>query len=226
MDKVKEHFDSEAREFDELIIKLIPYYSQMLEALVDAVYFRPDQPIRILDLGCGTGTIAKKLADKYPLSTIVCLDIAGNMIEMSKLKLAAHANSEFIVGDFSKVELTGEYDVIVSSLALHHLENNEDKKSFYRKIYGLLKRNGVFYNADVVLASTDHNQKVFMQRWVQYMNKSVSINEITNKWMPAYETEDHPAILADQLDWLKEIGYKSIDVIWKYYNFSVYGGIK
>jgi tRNA (cmo5U34)-methyltransferase len=30
----------------------------------------------------------------------------------------------------------------------------------------------------------------------------------------------------DHLKWLKKVGFKDVDVIWKYYNFGVYGGIK
>jgi tRNA (cmo5U34)-methyltransferase len=58
------------------------------------------------------------------------------------------------------------------------------------------------------------------------MNKIVSKDEILNYWIPKYKEEDRPAKLMDQLKWLEDIGFKSVDVIWKYYNFSVYGGIK
>ena len=51
-------------------------------------------------------------------------------------------------------------------------------------------------------------------------------DEILDKWIPAYETEDRPAKLIDQLKWLEAIGFHSVDVVWKYYNFCVYGGMK
>jgi len=43
-------------------------------------------------------------------------------------------------------------------------------------------------------------------------------------WMPRYEAEDRPAPLVDQLTWLTTIGFRDVDVVWKYYNFAVYGG--
>jgi tRNA (cmo5U34)-methyltransferase len=30
----------------------------------------------------------------------------------------------------------------------------------------------------------------------------------------------------NQLDWLREIGFKEVDVVWKYYQGAVYGGLK
>ena len=226
MDKIKAHFESEAKEFDDIIIKLIPYYNQMIGALIDSIHFDSNAAIRIIDLGCGTGTISKRISEKYPNSKIICLDVASNMIEIAKHKLSGHNDVEFITGDFSKIDTNDKYDVIVSSLALHHLENDKEKKDFYTKIYGYLTDSGIFYNADVVLASTEYLQDVNMNRWIEFINKSVSMDEILNKWIPTYKAEDRPAKLLDQLKWLEDIGFKSVDVIWKYYNFSVYGGIK
>ena len=223
---IKEYFEAEAHEFDSIIVKIIPYYDQMIQVLIDSVQFITYDNIRIIDLGCGTGSIAKKLADKFPNSKIVCLDIASKMIEIAKYKLQDYKNTEFIVGDFSKIDFHEQFDVVVSSLALHHIQTDNEKKEFYTRIYSILTNSGQFINADVVLATTDYQQAINMSRWIDYMNKSVSMEEILNKWIPGHKTEDRPSKLMDQLKWLEDIGFKNIDVLWKYYNFSVYGGMK
>jgi tRNA (cmo5U34)-methyltransferase len=226
MNQVKEHFEAEAKEFDEIILRIIPWYSQMIEALTDAIHYDSDQSFRVIDLGCGTGTVAKRISEKYPNAEIVCLDIASNMINIAKHKLSDHLNTKFITGDFSKADFDGKFDVVVSSLALHHLENDSFKKEFYKKIYDILNDSGQFINADVILASTDFHQEVYMNRWVEYMNRSYPKEQIFDNWIRKYYAEDRPAKLIDQLKWLEDIGFGSIDVIWKYYNFSVYCGSK
>jgi tRNA (cmo5U34)-methyltransferase len=226
MNQVRKHFEAEAKVFDGIIIKLIPYYNQMIDALTDSIHFDNDSPIRIIDLGCGTGTVAKRISEKFPNSKIVCLDIASNMIDIAKNKLSEHKDVEFITGDFSNIDFDDKFDVIVSSLALHHLENDNCKKEFYTKIHDILTDFGLFINADVVLASTDYQQNINMNRWIEFMNKSISKDEIIDNWIPKYQAEDRPARLMDQLKWLEDIGFKSVDVIWKYYNFCVYGGFK
>ena len=226
MNRVKDHFEAEANQFDDIIVKLIPYYEQMLRALIDAIPFGFDTKIRVIDLGCGTGTIAKMISDRFPNAHIVCLDIASNMIDMAKYKLSNHPDAEFIVGDFAHIDFTEKFDVVVSSLALHHLETDVDKKKLYTKIFENLNNNGVFYNADVVLASTTEQQEISMTRWKEYMNRNIPMDEIENRWIPTYENEDRPAKLMDQLEWLREIGFNPVDVTWKYYNFCVYGGVK
>jgi len=224
MDAVKKHFEEEAPDFDRIILTLIPNYPRMVEALVAALPFEIFAPVRVIDLGCGTGTVAQAVLKAFPNANITCLDLVENMIVLAQAKLAHNPCVRFVVGDFTSFD--GEYDAVVSSLALHHLATDEDKKQFYRGIYARLRPGGVFYNGDVVLASNDIVQATYMREWRAFMRRSISDEEIEGKWIPSYEAEDRPAKLMDQLAWLAEIGFADVDVIWKDYNFAVYGGVK
>jgi tRNA (cmo5U34)-methyltransferase len=226
MDKVKSHFEEEAAEFDELILKLIPHYEEMINALISSIPFNHENSIKVLDLGCGTGTITKSLKEKFKNANVTCLDLAENMIEMAKIKLDEYDNIDYITDDFYQFNFPKKYDVIISSLALHHLVTDDDKIEFYKKIYDYLSNNGVFFNADVVLGSNEYLQKLYLEKWKEFMNQTVSLEEIENKWIHAAEEEDNPAKLIDQLIWLHDIGFKDVDVIWKFYGGAVYGGFK
>ena len=226
METVKKHFEDEAKEFDQIILQLIPHYPEMINALVLVLPFDKSKAINVIDLGCGTGTISKKIKEEYPHATITCLDLAKNMIEISKLKLAVFSDVQYQIGDFINYKFDNTYDVVLSSLALHHLVTDEDKIEFYRKIYESLRPNGVFFNADIILGSNDFFQKAYIEKWKSFMKRTVSEEEIENKWLPKYREEDRPAKLMDQLSWLNKLGFADVDVVWKYYNFSVYGGYK
>lgn len=196
----------------------------MVEALVAALPFESDAPIKVLDLGCGTGTVALSVLRAFQNAHVTCLDLAENMIAMARTKLVSYPDVRYVVGDFN--DFSGDYDAVVSSLALHHISTDDAKRRFYRRIYDSLSHGGVFYNGDVVLASTDFLQKTYMDQWRGFMRRSVSENEIESKWIPKYYAEDHPAKLSDQLAWLTELGFIGVDVIWKQFNFAVYGGAK
>lgn len=225
-DKVKAHFEEESSEFDEVILKLIPHYKDMINALISSIPFEQDASVKVLDLGCGTGTVTQTLKEQFKNAKVTCLDLAANMIEMAKLKLQDYNGIEYTVGDFYEYNFTEKYDVIVSSLALHHLATDEDKKRFYKKIYEALTHGGVFLNADAVLASNKQLQEVYTAKWKEFMNLSIGMKEIEEKWVPAAETEDHPVKITDHLDWLRKIGFKDVDIIWKYYHLAVYCGFK
>ena len=226
MDKIKQHFEDEAREFDRIIVTLIPEYPRMVEALILAIPFNRSAPLRVIDLGCGTRTVAAYLLDAFPNAHVTCLDLAENMIAMAQVKLARYPLVRYVVGDFSGFDSDDGYNVVVSSFALHHLVTSEDKRNFYHRIYNSLASGGVFYNADVVLGSNDFLQSVYMERWRNFMSRNVSKDEVEGKWIPKYEAEDRPAKLMDQLKWMTEIGFVDVDVIWKWYNFAVYGGVR
>ena len=49
MEKIKEHFEQEAHEFDEIIKRLIPYYHQMLDALISSIPFEKNDKIKVID---------------------------------------------------------------------------------------------------------------------------------------------------------------------------------
>jgi tRNA (cmo5U34)-methyltransferase len=226
MDNVKRHFENEARDFDRIILTLIPHYATMIRALVEAIPFDRAFPLRAIDLGCGTGTVAARVLDIFPNAQVTCLDLAENMVAMARERLAPRSHVEYVVADFSKFEFTSRYDVAISSLALHHLETDGDKLSFYRRVFASLNSGGVFYNADVVLASNEYLEGIGRNEWLRFVSQSVAKEEIDGKWLPKAQEEDHPAKLTDQLKWLAEIGFIDIDVIWKYYGFAVYGGTR
>jgi tRNA (cmo5U34)-methyltransferase len=146
------------------------------------------------------------------------------MIANARAKLAGFEQVEYVVGDSQAVELSSAYDAVLSSLALHHLNTDDDKRALYARIYNGLNPGGVFFNADVVLGSSEVLQRVYLAQWRAFMQRSVSQEDIDGMWMPRYEAEDRPAPLVDQLTWLTTIGFRDVDVVWKYYNFAVYGG--
>lgn len=222
--RIKNHFEEEAIKYDSIIIKLIPYYKEMVQAIIAAIPFQSDKVIDIIDLGCGTGTISHAIQQQYGEAKFTLVDIAENMLKIAEQKLGK--NCTYINSDFNSFDFDKQYDVIVSSLALHHLETDSDKQLFYNKIYKALKDGGVFINGDVIKAQTDKLQDTFIEKWVSYMNRSVDIKEINEKWQPNYYAEDRPIPLMNHLEMLNNAGFKDIDVVWKYYGFSVYKGDK
>jgi tRNA (cmo5U34)-methyltransferase len=226
MKGVKKHFEEEASEFDNIIIKLVPYYTQMIEALVSAIPFTSEDPIKIIDLGCGTGYVSMSIKERYPNSNLTCLDFAENMIAKAKIRLVKYKDVNFFLKDIRKFDFDKKYHAVVSSLALHHLETKKDKINFYTKIFDALEPGGVFYNADIILGSNQYLHEKYLSKWKEFMARSLPGDEIEDTWMVKHHKEDRPEILIDQLSWLEDIGFEEIDVLWKYYNFAVYGGTK
>lgn len=225
LDRVREHFEQEAREFDDLIVRLIPRYEEMLDAMIAAIPFATNEPLRVIDLGCGTGTVALRVKQRFPRARITCLDLAENMLALARAKLASYDGIEFEQGDFLAYPLKGPYDAAVSSLALHHLQTDEDKRNFYRRLYAALVPGAVFWTADAALGATPTINELYMEKWKEYMRRSMTEREIEERFAKDAQ-EDRPATLADHFRWVEAAGFVSPEVIWKYFYCGVYGARK
>ena len=223
--RVRDHFEQEAREFDELILRLIPRYDEMLDALVAAIPFPATFPLRIIDLGCGTGTLALRVKQRFPHAQITCLDLAENMLAHARAKLAGQNGIDFEQGDFLTHPLKGPYDAAISSLALHHLETGDDKRNFYRRLYAALAPGAVFWTADAALGATSSLNEMYMEKWKDYMRRSMTERQIEERFAKDSQ-EDHPAALADHFRWLEEAGFVGPEVVWKHFYCGVYGALK
>lgn len=224
-DRIREHFEKEAAEFDELIVRLIPRYNEMIDAMIAVIPFQTDQPLQVIDLGCGTGTVALRVKKQFPRARITCLDLAENMLALARAKLAAYDGMEFVQGDFLAHPYEGPYDVAVSSLALHHLQTDEDKQKFYRRLFGALTPGGVFWTADAALGATPALNQTYMEKWKEYMRRSMTEGQIEERFAKDAQ-EDRPAALADHFRWLEQAGFVAPEIVWRYFYCGVYGAHK
>jgi trans-aconitate methyltransferase len=83
------------------------------DSLIDLLDPQPGE--RVLDLGCGTGELAAKIAERG--ATVVGLDADRNMVEQARNRFP---HLEFIVGDGHDFSI-GTFDCVFSNAALHWL---------------------------------------------------------------------------------------------------------
>ncbi len=96
----------------------------------------PNRGEKILDLGCGTGDLAKKL-DDYGVD-VTGIDISENMVIQAKRK---YPGIEFFVQDATKLEYNSEFDAVLSNATLHWVKPPDQA---LRSIYRSLKKGGRF----------------------------------------------------------------------------------
>ncbi|MEM9254253.1 MAG: malonyl-ACP O-methyltransferase BioC [Pseudomonadota bacterium] len=82
------------------------------------------EPVTVLDLGCGTGFFAAPLRSRYPNCRYIGLDIAAGMISYARGQMGS--GSEWLVGDAEALPLAAEsVDLVFSSLALQWCQRPE-----------------------------------------------------------------------------------------------------
>lgn len=225
MEQIKDTFENAAVDFDNIIVKLVPHYKELVSDLILVIPFEKNKMLDVIDLGCGTGTLSLKIKEYFPNAQITCMDMTKNMLELAKIKLSEYEEIEYILENFYTFNFNKKYDLVISSFALHHLITAEDKRKFYQKIYNSLKEGGCFYNLDILIGPNDEIQNFYMKKWEEFLSQYLSEKEVDKNFERYYE-EDSPESIMNHLRWLEEAGFKDVDVIRKYYNFALYGGIK
>lgn len=222
-DRVRRHFDDEAFEYDETIPKIIPNYHDQNDTIIRLLPFDGSEALKALDLGCGTGILSYLLLSRFPGVQVTAFDLAENMLAVCATNLSAYGDRlALIKGNFAQDDFGSGYDIIVSGLATHHLEDTE-KQRLYKRIYDALKHGGVFINREVVLGETPSLTDRYLCFWREYIRSNGEDDEI---WYNKHLDEDFPATVADQLCWLKEAGFIDFGCYWRYFNFAIFGGSK
>ena len=105
----------------------------------------------VLEIGCGTGRIAKKIIKQC--KKYVGIDISSKTVDVARNHFKDFNNASFINEDFLKYKDTEKYDVIFSTLTFMHIK---DKEKALINVFNLLKNNGIF------VLSVDKNQQNFI----------------------------------------------------------------
>lgn len=82
-----------------------------------------DKNKTVLEIGCGTGRIAKKIVDLCKI--YVGIDVSQKTINVARNHFYKQTNATFIDGDFLNYDFTKMYDVICSTLTFMHIQDKE-----------------------------------------------------------------------------------------------------
>jgi ubiquinone/menaquinone biosynthesis C-methylase UbiE len=174
----------------------------------------PPHTKRILDLGTGDGHILSIVKSTVPSLEGVGLDFSDTMLTEAKKRFANTPNIELIKHDFNVPLPTlklGKFDVVTSSMAIHHLTHKR-KKQLYVEVFGLLKSGGVFCNLDRVTSPT----KSLHLKFLKQVGQTPETEDPSNKLLD----------LETQLGWFKEIGFVDVDCYWKWLEWALLVGYK
>lgn len=133
-------FPALTRFFDPLV-RFVMREERFKRALVEQAAPKPGQ--RVLDLGCGTGTLALMLTQAEPAADVVGLDADPDILEIAASK-AAKAEAEIALDRGLSTELPyddGSFDLVLSTLFFHHL-SGDDKERTAREVARVLRPGG------------------------------------------------------------------------------------
>jgi tRNA (cmo5U34)-methyltransferase len=197
-------------------------------------HFGEQTGLRVLDLGGGDGVITEYLQRQYPDNTFYLLDGSADMLAKAQQRLEGK-KVIFIQQTFETyLDAPPEdqtYDFVFSSNAIHHLDLL-GKSRLYAKLFCELTFGGVFINIDVVKATSERSECWQFAMWEDWMNETLTQ---TGGKVGTYDglpevakakPENKPGGLFEQLELLRQIGFRDVDCFYKYGVFAMFGGTK
>lgn len=135
------HFDAKAKEWDKGQTRV-----DGTLAIARAIEKRHqfEMHMEIIDFGVGTGLLGFEIAPR--VKKVYGIDTSKEMLEQVKRKNRPECSIEVLHQDILQNPLTQEFDALISSMTLHHIE---DLELFFQTIYKNIKSGGFIAIADL-----------------------------------------------------------------------------
>ena len=147
----------------------------------------------LLDIGCGLGVVDRVLVKNHGAGKITAIDVVPYLLERARRdseKDGLQDQIEYLQVEPGPFLFDDEaFDVVFSKDAIVHIE---DKRSFYKEIYRVLKPGGILVGCDW-LGSDNSNNSEDLRQWQEF-------STLVLFFWTAPEMEEE----------LRDIGYQSI----------------
>ncbi|MBA63303.1 MAG: hypothetical protein CMJ76_13175 [Planctomycetaceae bacterium] len=210
----EEFYDDLASSYNDIIYRCAPRYEEMQMTMVD--YVPEDlQPLRILDLGCGTGNLTLRVLESFQEAEVVALDLSVEILDVCRRQCGTDRVS-YLQQDFNSLDLPeSEYDLVVSSIAIHHVDDPA-KQLLFQDVYNCLKPGGIFTYVDQFRGETPGIYQQHMKIWKQFADCKGIPPQEWQMWMEHQQQHDYHATVGQQMEWLRQSGFQQVDCLWKH----------
>lgn len=180
------NYDTQVEISDEENVYPFAGYKRVLGTVYENI--RKQNPKNILDIGFGTGILAKKLYDDG--YNIYGIDFSNEMLKKAKQKMP---NAELLQFDFTdglpKEFEQKQFDVILSTYAIHHIDD-EAKKLYILKLLKSLNPKGILIFGDVAFETEKDMEAARKKDYEEWDDEEYYlIAERFNLWFPYLKTD-------------------------------------
>jgi SAM-dependent methyltransferase len=191
----------------EYLSREIPHRDIAEGMLLDALPRRVD---RFLDLGTGDGRLLWLLRGRHPAAEGIGIDSSQPMLARATERFREDPLVVLQAGDLRRgLAVRGPFDVIVSGLAIHHLEDTR-KRLLFEELHQLLGPGGVFANLDLVASASPRLHERFR----------IAIGRVQD------DPADRLADMCNQLQWLSSTGFEPVECHFKWLELALLVAVK
>jgi tRNA (cmo5U34)-methyltransferase len=228
--QIKERFDNDVERFSSLDIGQTTTVDAVLalDLITQAAALTTPRASHVLDVGCGAGNYTLKLLQRLPDIDVTLIDLSRPMLDRAVERIGAISSGEItaIQGDIREIDLNAErFDIVIAAAVLHHLRDEDEWETVFRKLYDALRPGGGFWVFDLVEHSLPVVQEMMWDRYGEYLVdfKDEAFRELVYSYIIQ---EDTPRPLLFQVDMMRKVGFVDAVVLHKNICYAAFGAVK
>lgn len=220
MKEIRDFFSEMADEYDAAIESCVPQYREMLARLLEYIPLSP-APQRICELGCGTGNLSRLIATRWPSAALTLVDVSPEMLDACRSRFRHETTPQLVQADFCELRFEADsFDLILSSISIHHL-NHAEKEAFFQRMRESLRPGGLFSFSDQMAGVTPFVQQQHMQQWRQWALDAGTSLEQWESWMTHQDDHDHHESYPAHAEMLSRAGFAQVDCLWRHLLWTI-----
>jgi tRNA (cmo5U34)-methyltransferase len=228
--EIRERFDNDVERFSNLDTGQISTIDAKisLELITESAKRIVPGAENLLDIGCGAGNYSLMMLSKLQNLNCTLVDLSKPMLDKAYERVSKETtkNVEICQGDIREVKLKdNHFDIILAGAVLHHLRDDSDWETMFTKLYSLLKPGGCLMISDLITQDTELLNDYIWERYGDYLEESGG-KEYRRKVLDYVAKEDSPRSMNYQLDLMKQVGFRKVEILHKNMCFGAFGGIK
>jgi len=228
------------------IVRREERFELMLRLIADT----QESVLRVLDLGCGTGSLMLPVLKRFREAEVFGIDFDTTLLALAEKRLKEFGNRVHLVQtdlrDESWLKLVpGPMDAAVSATALHWLSPQQLTR-LYNQLARIMRAGSIFLNADHVRSSSEGIQRAWQQHREQMLEQEghcdaddwegfwdeygqalkIDIKKFRRKLTEPWEGAEEGLPLEWHFEKLKASGFEAVDCFWRCDCDAIYGGVR
>ena len=230
IEEIRERFDKDVDRFSNLSTGQLSTVDAIISLEIITESAKRINPLakNLLDIGCGGGNYTLKMLTKLPDLNCTLLDLSQPMLDKAYERVTSVTSGKIkiIQSDIKDVDLQlNRYDIILAGAVLHHLRDDSDWELVFTKLFKALVPGGCLFISDLIRQDSEILNTYFWEKYGEYL-ESVGGKDFKSTIFEYIDLEDTPRSLFYQLDLMKKVGFKNMEILHKNSCFAAFGGIK
>jgi tRNA (cmo5U34)-methyltransferase len=214
--------------FDEHVRQSVPLYEEIHALVADISCWFVEDNTTVYDIGTSTGEALENIAKRHTKKQVqyVGIDASESMVKKARERFANRHDITIHHADVTSWTLGIRNASYIASILTAQFIAPQKRQEVINKIYNGLNIGGGFVLVEKIIGSTPRFDQIFIELYHEMkLRNGLSVDHVINK-ARSLRGVQRPNTIDENLQMLKDAGFKDIDIFFKWNNFAGFLAMK